>query len=306
MLQSHDASLELVYSPENLRLGEAIACYLRPGHVIVGCDDADAGASVAELFAVLDARVVIMDLPSAEMAKHCINTFLATSVTLANHWADLCARIGADYAAIAEAIKLDPRIGSRAYVGPGLGFSGGTLGRDLKVLESVSSAVGVDAPLFGTIWEYNARRPRIVARIAEEMLGSLVGRTVGVLGMTYKPGTSTLNRSIAVEVALDLAACDASLQVYDPMADWSEMPSIRGFRVCASALQAATGSDLLLLLTDWSEFRELDLAGIASAMNGTTLLDMKGVLRGRVEELQALGLDVYFLGVPRRENQGRA
>jgi len=304
MLQRDDPSLELVYSPENLRLGEAIACYLRPGHIIVGCDEPDAGNSVAELFTVLDGRVVVMDLPSAEMTKHCINTFLATSVTLANQWADICAATGADYSAVAAAIKLDPRIGSRAYVTAGLGFSGGTLGRDLRVLESASEALQVDAPLFGQILDYNVRRPGIVAAMAEEMLGSLAAKTVALLGMTYKPGTSTLHRGIAIDVARDLAGRGARLQAYDPMADWSEMPPLRHFRVCGSAHEAATGSDMVVLLTEWAEFSELDSADLVSAMKGTTVLDTKGVLRGRADELRSLGLEVRFLGLPRQAAGG--
>ncbi|MDQ6949266.1 MAG: nucleotide sugar dehydrogenase [Actinomycetota bacterium] len=295
-LQDHDTSLELVYSPENLRLGDAIHCYLQPGHVAVGCDNPDAGQAVLDLFRPIGAETVVMDLPTAEMVKHCINSFLATSVTLANQWADLCASTGADYFTVARTIKLDPRIGVRAYVTPGLGFSGGTLGRDLRVLDAVARANGVDAPLFGTTWRYNAERRRAVGAVAEDVIGDLAGRTVACLGMTYKAGTSSLRRSVAVEVACDLASRGAKVRVYDPKADWTTAVLPTTLAVCETAYVAAEDSDLLVLLTEWPEFAELDYAAVARAMAGSTLFDTKGALLDRAGELEALGLDLVFFG----------
>jgi len=126
--QAPGLRFSLVYQPENLRLGEALACYMRPGHIVIGAESREAGDRVAALFAPMQARIFRMNLPSAEMTKHCINSFLATSVTLANQWADLAGAMGADFRDIAAALRADPRIGERAYVTPGIGFSGGTLG----------------------------------------------------------------------------------------------------------------------------------------------------------------------------------
>jgi UDPglucose 6-dehydrogenase len=297
-LQERDPSVELVYSPENLRLGEAIECYLRPGHVIIGSDSDDAGRSVAELFGVLDAEMLLMALPAAEMAKHCINSFLATSVALANQWADICASYGADYFTVADAIKRDPRIGPRAYLSPGLGFSGGTLGRDLQALSAAGYAAGVDAPLFGEVWRYNASRREIVGAMAERALGSIEGKTICFLGMTYKAGTSTLRRSVALEVAGDLARRGAQLRGYDPMADWSSALVPSQLTVAHNAYDAADGCDILVLLTEWPEFRALDYDRILSNMRGTTLIDTKGLLLSRAEELESLGFNLLFFGRP--------
>src|SRR2546425_6346063 len=170
-LKQFQESLEVVYSPENLRLGEAIRCYLEPGHVVIGADAPHAGDAVETLFAPIRARCIRMNLPSAELVKHCINSFLATSVTLANQWADIAGAVGADFADVATVLRADPRIGERAYITPGIGFSGGTLGRDLRVLDDVNrTALSGQAPMFGDIWQYNQRRVTIVARRAADLL----------------------------------------------------------------------------------------------------------------------------------------
>jgi UDPglucose 6-dehydrogenase len=296
-LRTIQPTAELVYSPENLRLGEAIACYMKPGHLVIGAESAAVGDRVETLFAPMNARVFRMNLPSAEMTKHCINSFLATSVTMANQWADIAASQGADFGDIAAALRADPRIGERAYISPGIGFSGGTLGRDLRVLDGVSrEALKGTAPLFGQVWEYNSRRAEVVARRAESLLGSLKGRKIALLGLTYKPGTSTLRRSLPLSVARDVLAQGAMVSGHDPKADWTETTPPPGMVVADSPYAAAQGADLVVLLTEWPEYRELDFARMASGMRQPLLFDTKDFLRPRQEVLAAAGLRRVVLG----------
>ncbi len=288
---------ELVYSPENLRLGEAIACYLQPGHVVIGAESSLAGDRVEALFAPMGARIFRMNLPSAELTKHCINSFLATSVTMANQWADIASAVGADFGDVANVLRADPRIGQRAYISPGIGFSGGTLGRDLQVLGEVSrDALQGGAPLFSQVWEYNQGRVGVVARRAAELLGGVTGRRITLLGMTYKPGTSTLRRSQPVAVAKDLLAKGALVTAHDPRADWSETTPPCGLAVAESPYAAVEGADLTVLLTEWPEYRELDFARLASRMRQPLILDTKDFLRPRLEALAAVGLRRAVLG----------
>jgi UDPglucose 6-dehydrogenase len=295
-LQALAPGRELVYSPENLRLGEALRCYLEPGHIVIGAEDAAALDRVEALFAPMKARVFRMNLPSAEMTKHAINTFLATSVTLANQWADVCGATGADFADVAAVLRTDPRIGERAYITPGIGFSGGTLGRDLRVLEEVSrTALGGGAPLFGEVWRYNQRRVEVVARRAEEILGGAAEQRIALLGMTYKPGTSTLRRSLPLAVALDLLSRGAAVRAHDPKADWREVAVPEGLVVADSPYAAAEDADLVVLLTEWPEYRELDFARLRHAMARPLLLDTKGFLRPRADALAAAGLRLLGL-----------
>lgn len=295
-LKAVDPSLEVVYSPENLRLGEAINCYLNPGHIVIGADEPQAGQAVAELFSPMQAECLFMNLPSAEMTKHGINSFLAASITLANQWADICTAVGADFAQVAAAMKCDPRIGKRAYLSAGIGFSGGTLGRDLQVLEGINQQIGDQSPIFGDIWQYNKGRVKVVGKVAEDALGNLQGKTITLLGMTYKPGTSTLRRSLPLEVAYDLVARGALIRAYDPKADWSEAQLPERFESFASVYEAVEKADLVVLLTEWPEFKSLDFSEILKKMGGTIFFDTKSFLLERFEEMESLGFTVLSIG----------
>jgi UDPglucose 6-dehydrogenase len=297
-LQSLNESAELVYIPENLRLGEAIACYLRPGYIVIGSASKAAADAADALFKPISARRIHMDLESAEMAKHAINSYLATSISLANHWADICTAISADYGSVELALRADPRIGEGAYVSPGLGFSGGTLGRDVTVLAKIGrDRLHDGAPLFDAVLRYNAAR---ASRLVEELVEFLDGRPsrVAVFGLTYKPGTSTLRRSRPVEIVRGLVSAGVSVTAHDPGAKGSEI-SEAGLDVAETAYAAAATADLALLLTGWPEYRDLDLGRLARSMRKRRILDPAGVLRPRSAELAAQGFEVgWSMAVP--------
>lgn len=296
-LKEVDGSLELVYSPENLRLGEALACYNRPGHIVVGADNDVAAAAVEKLFAPMKAVCLKMNLASAEMTKHAINSFLAASITLANQWADLCEAVGADFSHVAAAMKHDPRIGARAYLTSGIGFSGGTLGRDLQVLDQRNHELTAGAaPIFGDIWRYNKSRIAVVRSRCEKVLGLVKGRRIALWGMTYKPGTSTLRRSLPLEVAEDLAKHGALIRAFDPKADWREIRLPAGFTVSDSPYEAAHDADLVVLLTEWSDFLSLDYGRIKAAMARPILFDTKDMLGSRRQDLERLGFQILAIG----------
>ena len=296
-LKQFSIAIELVYSPENLRIGEAIACYRKPGHIVIGADNEVAANEVEKLFSPMEAICLKMNLPSAEMTKHAINSFLAASITLSNQWADLCEVVGGDFSQVAEAMRQDPRIGKRAYLTPGIGFSGGTLGRDLQVLErlNLEQAVGT-ARIFGDIWRYNKARLQVVRARCEKVLGSVKDRTIALLGMTYKPGTSTLRRSLALEVAIDLGRHGAILQLYDPKADWSEVELPAGLTVFGSPYEAMNGADLGVLMTEWPDFLNIDYTRIKAQMAQPILFDTKNLLQAQRQNLDRLGFKVLTIG----------
>lgn len=295
-LRASRPSLELVYSPENLRLGEALSCYLNPSHIVIGVETETAWECTSELFAPMKARLFRMNLNSAEMVKHGINSFLAMSVTFSNQLADLCQETGGDFQQVVQVLRSDPRIGERAYLSTGLGFSGGTLGRDLRVLEEESRRAGDVSPLFGQLWSYNRQRSTVVARRLTSLLGSLSGKRIGVQGLTYKPGTSTLRRSRPLEVVQDLLSQGAEVQAFDPRADWSEATIPRGLVRAPSALAVGEGADAVVLLTAWPEFRDLDLQALAKKMRGRVLFDAMNLWVGRPAE-DYRGLNYVRIGV---------
>jgi len=295
-LKSENASLELVYSPENLRLGEAINCYTNPGHIVIGGDTEDAINSATKLFANIPCTMVKMNLPSAEMAKHGINSYLAVSVGLTNELANQCERSGASISDVVSVMRLDPRIGKSAYLSAGIGYSGGTLGRDLAVLDSKGSE------LFKTPWiingarRGNAERFSYPAQRLKKELSNINGSNLALLGMTYKAGTSTLRRSLPLAIATDFAGQGAMIRIFDPKADWSEMPEIDRIQIFGDAYSCAHGVDAILLLTDWPEFLDLDFIKLKNQMRGNLIFDTKGQLSSKYDHLERLGLKILAVG----------
>lgn len=294
-LQKRNPSVELVYSPENLRLGEAIECYLKPGRVIVGADSQKAASKAAQLFGLLDTEIITMGLASAEMVKHAINAFLADSIVFANHLADLCEASGANILDVVKGVKSDERIGKRAYLSAGIGFSGGTLGRDLQVLAKLNKSAGRKSFLYESIHRFNGERKNIIVdKIAGIIGSSLNNKTISLLGLTYKPGTSTLRRSLPVEIAGLLAQKGAKLKVYDPQADFDEIKGELPFEICSSIDDALLDSVLAVILTEWKEFKKYPWEKAAEKMNQRRVFDPKNFLYDL--RLKDAGFDYYGTG----------
>ena len=291
-LQKENPDIELVYSPENLRLGEAVSNYLHPGHIVIGGEKAEAIQQAVSLFSSIQATYLPMNLVSAEMTKHALNAFLATSITFANQLNDACKITGAHFLPVVAGMKMDPRIGQRAYLKAGIGFSGGTLGRDLHILEEVNQKFGGNVcPLFGDVWQYNRLRATQLCTKVGRALGVLEGKTIAILGMTYKPGTSTLRRSTPLEIARSLACMGAVVRVHDPKADWSE-GNMEDLEIYTDPYRMALHADLLLLLTEWPQFQQLDLSQLARGMNHKKLYDPHYFLTDQVQELTKLGFEI--------------
>jgi len=287
-------TLELAYSPENLRLGDALRCYLEPGRIILGAAASETRERCRGLFSRLPADILTMSLESAEIVKHGINSFLATSIVFTNQLADICEAAGARIDDVVAGMKSDPRIGRSAYLAPGIGFSGGTLGRDLKVLDEKNSAAGGAARMFGLVHALNAERKFSILQRIEHLVGGCAGRSIGVLGVTYKPGTSTLRRSLPLEIVDLLLERNAEVRVFDPKADYAELPGRPKFRVAASPEEAAQGADLLVLLTEWPEFKAADWGRLAGRMKRRVIFDTKNFLDQGA--LVSLGLEYHSVG----------
>lgn len=304
-LKKINPSLELVYSPENLRLGEALDCYLNPGHIVIGSETHDVHQSLSRLFAPMQAELYFMNLASAEMTKHGINAFLATSIVFANQIADICLSVGADFNKVASAMRSDPRIGKKAYLNSGLGFSGGTLGRDLQALSKADCDLGNKKSFFSEIWRSNKNRIKKVSELAKKNLGKLEGKTIALLGMTYKPGTSTLRRSLALEVAGDLIDQGALVRAFDPKADWKNVALPKPFQYFQDAYTAARGAHMAVLLTEWPEFQTIDFQTLLKQMSGNLFLDTKDFLIKQHSRMESLGFRVLKLAGSQPSKEGR-
>ena len=272
---------DIAYSPENLRLGQAIERFLHPDRIVIGAENDATLEKVEKLFGVINAPVIRMNLKTAEMTKHAINAFLATSISFANEMGNLCDEVGADASRLAQALASDVRIGPNLPLSPGMAFGGGTLARDLKILQDLGDSLNYRTWLIDGVLQVNEQQKKLVIRKLEKIYGSVGKLTVGVLGLAYKAGTSTLRRSTALEIIGRLVYGGASVKAYDPKADFEEVRTHREFQFCDDAYQTAKNSDALVIATDWPEFRELDFDLIKSVMRKPVLIDAKNMLDGR-------------------------
>jgi len=293
------AAFGIACVPENLRLGQAIQRFLHPDMLVIGADGTATAERVERLLSPIEAPKLLVSLRTAEMTKHAINAFLASSISFINEIANLCERVGADAVQVGQALRLDQRIGSKAPLHPGLGFAGGTLARDLKVLLGLAKRHKHEVSLLRGVLAVNERQNAIVLEKLREVHGSLQGLTVGVLGLTYKAGTSTMRRSAAMEIIAEMTEGGATVRAFDPNVDVGELPPDLQFEFACDSYEAAAGSDALLILTDWPEFRTLDYDVIRRSMRRPVLLDANNLLDQ--EWITKMGF--LYWGVGRGEHQ---
>jgi UDPglucose 6-dehydrogenase len=285
----------VVYTPENLRLGSAIARFLEPDMLVLGANHPGAARAAEALYRPFRTEKLPMDLRSAEMVKHALNAFLATSITFINEIANLSDRLGADAVAVGRALKHDKRIGKSALMMPGLGFSGGTLARDVTQLRKFAGELGYRAKLLDAIVDVNEGTFDEVILRLQKKLGTLSGKKVGVLGLTYKPGTSTVRRSPALKIMDKLRAAGADCAGYDPKASPAELAEYRDvFSRAKSVRELAKQADALVLVTEWPEFRTIPFASVAKLMRRPLLVDSKNFLDPAA--MAAAGLDYQGFG----------
>jgi len=268
------ACFGLAYSPENLRLGQAIERFQNPALPVIGADNATTLDRVEKLLATPAIKWQRVSLRTAEMTKHALNGFLAISVCFANELGNLCDEVGADGHRLAEVLRLEPRIGTKAMLFPGLGFSGGTLARDVQTLRQLGDSHGIDTPLLDGAWQSNQNQNRTVVRRLRRLLGgSLQGRRIAILGLTYKPDTSTLRRSAALEVIADLMREGAVVAASDPRANREELKNYSAFEFFDNPYAAVQNADAVVLMTPWKDYRDLDFDRLKATMARPLLFD---------------------------------
>lgn len=280
--------------PENLRLGEAVNRFMNPDMIIIGADVASVHEKVKEFFADIPAPQLAMSLRTAEMTKHAINAFLATCISFSNEIADLCQDVGADAQLVARALGMEGRIGQGLPLRPGLGFAGGTLARDLRALVSAADRTGNQLILLQSVLEVNRQRNAVVTRMLHKTYDSIEGLTVGLLGLTYKAGTSTLRRSPALEIVSSLVTEGAIVRAFDPKADASEVKTRLNLELSLDPYVVARQADALVFLTDWPEFLDLDWPSIRREMRAPLLIDARNMLNA--DELRNLGFVYQGIG----------
>lgn len=268
-----DTRVSFACSPENLRLGTAVSAFQKPDRVVIGARSDPDRARLTALFAPFTDRIEWMAVESAEMTKHALNAFLATSIAFANEVATLCEATGADAKEVERALKSDARIGPRAYVSPGAAFAGGTLARDLRFLADLGTRHRRATCLLSAARESNELHKRWAEHRLQQELGELTGRTIAVWGLTYKPGTDTLRRSSAVDLCRRLHARGATVRAHDPAIRTLPVDLTGSFDLAASALDAVIGASALVVATEWPDYKKIDAGDVVNAMQFPCVLD---------------------------------
>lgn len=276
------------YWVETLVFGRAVDRALHPERIILGCEDpaAPPPAVLDRRLRLFDCPVLRMRLESAELTKAAINLYLSCGVTFANTLSDVCERIGADWAEVIPALRLDARIGPAAYIRPSLGIAGGNLERDLTMLRDLTVELGVDAPLIETIVTYNARRLRWVTDKLESLIFAVVTEpTVAVWGLAYKKGTTSTKNSPAIRVLSSIGP-RAQIRVYDPAVRSSVLPD--GVTLVRSRDDALVAADCVVIMTDWDEFADVDAEVFRRLMRRPVVIDCVGALERRRDGMRGV------------------
>lgn len=276
-LQEEFPELHVVCCPENLRLGKALEVFRSPERIVLGVRDADTKARLEPIFSKWSQNLLWMSPESAEMTKHGINTFLAMSVTFMNELAKLCEKTGANAREVEQGLKSESRIGPRAFLRAGGAFAGGTLARDVVALTRIAAEKSEPLRLIPCIKESNDQHKLWALQRLKEELGDLKGRPVAIVGLTYKPGTDTLRRSLAVELCHALLNEGVDVRAYDPAI--RSQPSEIGNAVWHAIMaDAVAGADAVVVCTGWPEIREADWGMLLGKMRRPFILDADGFI----------------------------
>jgi UDPglucose 6-dehydrogenase len=289
--------LSVASNPEFLREGSAIEDFMRPNRVVIGAEDDKAVEILKDLYRplyLIETPFVITSVVSAEMIKYASNAFLATKVSFINELADLCERIGADVHEVARGMGLDNRIG-RKFLHPGPGYGGSCFPKDTRAIVEKARELGVDLRIVRSCAEVNEDRPERMLDKVRGAIGKLRERTVGILGLSFKPNTDDLRESPAMRIAAGLLREGARVRAFDPVALERARAELPELVACADEYEAASGADALVIATEWNQFRSLDLGRLASLLRQPNLIDLRNIYPP--EDARAAGL--RYVGVGR-------
>jgi UDPglucose 6-dehydrogenase len=284
----------VVSCPEFLREGSAIADFMQPHRTVLGSLEREAAEKVAQLHLALRAPIVITDLRTAEMIKYASNAFLATKISFINEIANICEALGADVKEVAVGMGYDARIG-RHFLDAGIGYGGSCFPKDVKALAYMAAEKGRHPQLLRAVMEINDDRRGMAVRRLKEMLGGLQGKTVGLLGLSFKANTDDMRDAPAITVANRLLAAGAKVKAYDPVAMDFARPQLPSVEMSPDPYSLAEGCDALMVITEWNEFKQLDLERLQKAMRQPYIFDGRNIYDP--EEMKEFGF--HYRGVGR-------
>jgi UDPglucose 6-dehydrogenase len=267
----------VVSNPEFLREGSAIQDFMHPDRVVIGSHDREAAEKVARLYAPLDAPILITpNIYTAEMVKYASNAFLATKISFINEIARISERVGADAKLVAEGMGLDERIGPR-FLEAGIGYGGSCFPKDVAALAAVAERFDYHPELLNAVMDINNDQRMLVIDKLREILDELPGRVIGLLGLAFKPNTDDMREAPSLDIAKVLIAAGASVRAYDPAAVERARMLVPDVEYLKDAYEVASGADALVLITEWNEFRQLDLRRVKQIMRRPVIVDGRNI-----------------------------
>jgi UDPglucose 6-dehydrogenase len=292
-----DESFSVASNPEFLREGAAIGDFMRPDRVVIGAEDDAARATLRDLYRPLylnETPFVLTDVATSELTKYAANAFLATKISFINEFANLCETVGGDVQALARGIGLDGRIGKK-FLHAGPGFGGSCFPKDTRAAAYFAKALGNSLEIVEATVRVNERqRERMVDKIERAVGGSLRGKTVCLLGLSFKPETDDMRDAPSIDIAQGLAARGAALRAFDPVAMHAAEPLLPGVTLCKDAYQACEGADAAVIVTEWNQFRLLDLERTRLALRRPVMIDLRNVYEP--ETLRNAGFEYCSVG----------
>ena len=294
-----DAAFDVVSNPEFLREGSAIGDFMRPDRVVVGVESERAQAVMQALYRplfLIETPVLFTTLETAELIKYAANCFLATKITFINEIADLCERLGADVQDVAKGIGLDGRIG-RYFLHAGPGFGGSCFPKDAAAFARIAEEAGAPSAIVEAVLQQNtARKAAMVGKIVQACGGSVLDKTVAVLGVTFKPNTDDVRESPSLVILPGLMERGATVRAFDPAGMEEARALLDGVVWCNDSYEAMAGADALVILTEWNEFRALDLERARSLLRTPLVVDLRNIYEPA--EMAAAGLRYVSIGRP--------
>ncbi|HET7637530.1 MAG TPA: UDP-glucose/GDP-mannose dehydrogenase family protein, partial [Ktedonobacteraceae bacterium] len=300
-----DVNFAVVSNPEFMREGSAVQDFLHPDRVVLGSSDQQAARRVAMLYLSLRAPLVITDLYTAEMIKYASNAFLATKISFINEMAQICERLGADVKEVAAGMGYDKRIG-RAFLDAGLGYGGSCFPKDVRALAHMAAEAGLHPQMLHAVMEINQDQRRLIVAKLVELLGSLRGCTIGLLGLAFKPNTDDMREAPAIDIIRWVTSQGATVRAYDPVARETARQTLEREEIyldmitfCQDAYDVAAGVDALVVVTEWNEFNSLNMPEVRRLMRRPVLIDGRNIYKA--EEMSRLGFTYRGIG---RGNMG--
>lgn len=283
-------------NPEFLREGAAIEDFMRPDRVVIGSNEEDAIAIMKDLYRplyLIETPIVITSLEAAELIKYAANAFLATKISFINEIANLCDKIGCDVHDVARGIGMDKRIGGK-FLHPGPGFGGSCFPKDTRALSTVAKQFGSETRIVDTVIEVNELQRRAMIPKIESLIGNFSGKQVAVLGLSFKPETDDMRESPATDIIREMQARGAKVRAYDPVAMDEAKHSLPDIEYATDEYNAIEGADVLVFMTEWNQFRALDMKKVKSLLRSPNIADLRNIYEPK--DMRLLGFEYVGVG----------